>query len=292
MPPKVYLTFGKHGSDLRAMPAYIERDDIAGVKVISCQPGNPSQGMPTVLGIIILNDPQTGAPVAILDGTYITSARTGAAGGVAAKYLARRDSRVIGLVGAGIQARTQLTAINHVLPKLEEVKVWGQTEAERKKFVEDMESHVNANFRQVSELKDVAVNSDIIVTTTPSRKPLVMRAWVKDGTHINAIGADAPGKQELDPALLKGFKIVVDDFTQAWHTGEINVSVSQGELKRGNIHAEMGEIITGKKDGRVSDTEVTIFDSTGLAIQDVATANYVYREALKKNLGQRIKLLE
>ena len=128
-----------------------------------------------------------------------------------------------------------------------------------------------------------------MVTTTPSRKPIVKPQWIKNGTHINAIGADAPGKEELETGILKKAKVVVDDITQAIHSGEINVPMTRKTITRKNIHADLGDIITGKKQGRKSREEITVFDSTGLAILDVAMAHYVYQQARKNKVGKTVK---
>ena len=130
---------------------------------------------------------------------------------------------------------------------------------------------------------------DILVTTTPSREPIVMDDWILEGTHINAIGADAPGKEELDPLILKRAKIIVDDIQQASHSGEVNVPISNGSLLVNDIFGELGEVLTGKKKARTNDSDITVFDSTGLAIQDVATADMVYRKALKANMGVKLQ---
>jgi alanine dehydrogenase len=224
-----------------------------------------------------------------MDGTYLTGMRTGATGGVAAKHLARKNSRIIGMVGAGTQARTQLMALNEVF-KIEEVRVCSKTRVESEKFAEDME-HLGLNILVKEGVEETVRGCDIIVTTTPVTSPLVRNQWVEEGMHINAIGADAPGKEELDPEILKRAKVVVDDYEQACHYGELNVPVSKGIFKREQIHAELGEIIAGRKAGRTSDDEVTVFDSTGLAIQDLAAAALVYRKARKLGITSEIDLL-
>lgn len=287
MPPKLYLYFLKYEGDLRTMPAYIESLDIAGVKIVNAHPGNPSKGLPTVMAIVVLNDPKNGAPIALMNATHLTSIRTGAGGGVAVKYLARKDSKVVGMVGSGAQARTQLIGINEVID-IEEVKVSGKSDEGCKKFKEEMEKKVSCDVN-VRTIEDVC-DCDILVTATPVRKPVVKSAWISEGTHINAIGADAKGKQELDSAILRRAKIVVDDLAQAVHSGEVNVPLSKGIITEGEIYAELGEILTTKKKGRESDDEITVFDSTGLAIQDVATASLVYREAKKRGLGKVLEL--
>jgi len=295
MPPKPYLFFKKYDGDLRVMPSYLERKEIAAVKVVNSHSENPSlYGLPTVMATIILVDPKNGAPIAIMGGSYITAMRTGAAGGVAAKYLARKNSKVIGLVGAGTQARTQLMALLTLYGSLEEVRVYDINQLARESYVSEMRNTYGdkiENIFQIEDVKDAIKEADIVVTTTPSRKPLVMNEWVGEGAHFNCIGADAPGKEELDPAILRRAKIVVDDWEQASHGGEINVPLAKGIIKKEDIWGSIGEIAAGLKDGRTSPDEITIFTSTGLAIQDAVTANLVYQKALSKNVGQFIELV-
>jgi alanine dehydrogenase len=255
--------------------------DIAGTKIVSVHPDNSQKGLPTVMATIFLNDPKTGALIAIMDGTYITNLRTGAAGGIAAKYLARKNSKVIGLVGTGAQAETQLLALQCGF-KIESVKVFDQNQAKAKSFAEKMSKQLGIDVIVASSVQDVA-EADIVCTTTPSREPIVMKEWIKPGTHINAMGADAAGKEELDPGILKMAKIVVDSWAQASHSGDINIPFAKGLIKQSDIYAELGEIVVGKKPGRVNEEEITVFDSTGLAIQDISTAKYVY----DKNIHHR-----
>jgi len=288
MPTKLYITLPD--GDYRTMMAYVPDLEMACVKIVNVHPNNPEKhGLPTVMATIILIDPENGRPLAIMDGTYLTGMRTGATGGVAAKHLARKNSRIIGMVGAGTQARTQLMALNEVF-KIEEVRVCSKTRVESEKFAEDME-HLGLNILVKEGVEETVRGCDIIVTTTPVTSPLVRNQWVEEGMHINAIGADAPGKEELDPEILKRAKVVVDDYEQACHYGELNVPVSKGIFKREQIHAELGEIIAGRKAGRTSDDEVTVFDSTGLAIQDLAAAALVYRKARKLGITSEIDLL-
>jgi alanine dehydrogenase len=288
MPPKSYLYFNKHNGDLRTMPSFMEEQDIAGVKIVNVHTNNREKGLPTVMGVIVLNSTQTGAPLAVMDGTHITDMRTGAAGGVAAKYLARKDSRVVGMVGTGGQARTQLLALSKVMD-IEEVKMTCRNISHCTSFESDMKQVIDADFSSKDSIRDVC-DCDVLITTTPVRKPLVMSEWVREGTHINAIGADARGKQELDPALLKRSTVIVDDIVQASHSGEINVPFSTGIISQSDIHAEIGEVIAGIKQGRRSDDDITIFDSTGLAIQDLVTANMVYMRAVELGIGKKLKL--
>ncbi len=280
MPPKIYLNFEE--GDLRAMPAYL--DGKAGVKWVNSHPKNPEKGLPTVMAVLIYNDPSTGFPLAIMDATHITNMRTGAAGAVAVKFLAPKDARVFGFVGAGVQARFQLLAIKEVAD-VERVKVYDVKESAAKTFAEFSRSlGVEA---EVTSIRDVC-KCDVLVTTTPSREPIVKAEWL-EAKHVNAIGADAPGKQELEDEVIVRAKVIVDDVEQATHSGEINVPISKGLIRPEDIYATLGEVVAGVKKGREGD-ELTIFDSTGLAIQDVATASVVYEKAVKEGVGIRLRL--
>jgi alanine dehydrogenase len=292
MPPKVYLFYGN--GDLRVMPCYIKTGEISSVKIVNSHPRNPEKGLPTVMAVIVLVDPETGFPKAVMGGTWITGIRTGAAGAVAAKYLARKNSRIVAFIGAGTQARMQFLGITRVIQSIREIRVFDIRPEAMKAFIQFIEAHVAAGLSLVSasSVKEAVEGADIIITTTPSRKPVVMSEWISDGVHFNCIGADAPGKQELDPMILKrASKIVVDDVEQAIHSGEINVPLSEGIIGASSIYGELGEIIAGMKKGRENDGEITIFSSTGLAIQDAAVANIVYENALKRGAGTRIRLV-
>ncbi len=286
MPPKIYLYFEKYNGDLRIMPSYSDKLEIAGTKIVNVHPENPKNGLPTVIAAIILNDSKTGLPISLLDGTYITGMRTGAAGAVAVNYLARKDASTLGVVGAGQQAIYQIAAITKVR-KIKEV------------FVSDI--HQAAIDKLIAVLKkekikikkaglEEAASQNILVTITPSRKPIIKKEWILPGTHINAIGADAQGKQELDPAIFKKGKLVIDDWLQASHSGEINVPLKKGIISKRDIYSSLGEIVSKQKKGRKDNKEITIFDSTGLAVQDLYTADFVYRKAQREKIGRKVNL--
>jgi alanine dehydrogenase len=290
MPPKIYLHLDKFSGDFRAMPAYLQRIEACGIKWVSVHAKNNRKGLPTVMATIILSDPRCGYALAIMDGTLITNLRTGACGAIAAKYLARKDSSSVGLVGCGVQAKYQLLALNKLFD-IKKVYVWGNERSCAEKFLkESKDFKLNIEIRE--KISDCVKDADIVVTTTPVHKPIVKADWIKQGTHINAIGADAKGKEELQPALLKKAKIIIDDRRQAIHSGEINVPISRGIIKPKDIYASLSEVITGKKKGRANSKEITIFDSTGLAIQDIAVADLVYKSALKKGVGEFVNLLK
>ncbi|MEM4643097.1 MAG: alanine dehydrogenase [Candidatus Bathyarchaeia archaeon] len=293
MPPKVYLFYRKYGGDLRAMPAYLEKYDVSAVKIVNSHPENRVRyGLPTVMAVVVLVNPMNGFPLAIMSGKALTDMRTGAAGGVAVKHLARKDARIVALIGAGAQARTQLEALIEVCEKLEEVRVWSPDDT-KNIFVADTQNKYGGiiSIVAVESVQEAVRGADIVITATPSTKPLVMDSMVSSGTHFNCIGADAPGKQELDPAILKRSKIVVDDIEQAVHGGEINVPISHGIITTKDIWAEIGEIVAGIKKGRECPEEITVFVSTGLAVQDAVTAKIVYDRAIEKGVGRFIKLV-
>jgi alanine dehydrogenase len=299
MPAKLYLFYNKYNGDLRAMPSYLEKIDVSAVKIVNVHLDNREKfNLPTVMAVIVLIDPKTGAPLAIMGGTTVTDMRTGAAGGIAAKYLANNASKVVGLVGAGAQAFTQLMALLEVYKKFEAVKVWSRIETtkqrlKKQQFITEAKrayGHL-CNFASVETIAETVEGADIVVTTTPSRQPLVLNDMVSSGVHFNCIGSDAPGKEELDPAILKRAKIVVDDWEQASHSGEINVPLSHRIITKDNVWADIGEITAGLKPGRENSEEITIFDSTGLAIQDAVTAKIAYDQAIEKGIGTFIKII-
>ncbi|MFH1032136.1 MAG: ornithine cyclodeaminase family protein [Chloroflexota bacterium] len=269
MPPKAYVAVEQ--GDFRAMPAAIP--EAAGVKWVNVHPKNPSRNLPTVMATLVLNDPETGYPLAVMAATELTDYRTGATAAIASKYLARRDSHTLGIIGAGRQAYTQVLA-HAELFDIKQIKVFDISKASTERLVKSLPDYP----MKESSLEEAAA-SDIVCTQTPARAPFVKKEWIMKGTHINAIGADAEGKEELEPSLLKGNIVVVDDLRQASMAGEINVPVSKGLFTVDEVYATLGEIVTGRKKGRTSADAITIFDSTGLAIEDLAVAKLIYRKA-------------
>lgn len=285
MPPKSYLTLAQ--GDFRAMygEIFLPEGHICGLKWVNVHPGNPSRGLLTVMAKILLNDPDTGVEFADLDGTKITDFRTGAAGGLAARHLARPEAARLGMIGCGAQARTQVAALLKVRP-IKEIAVCSHHLDHARAFAEEITAIHGVVARPVASAQGAVEGMDIVVTTTPSTTPVVQRDWVSPGAHINAIGADAAGKQELAPAILKAAKVVVDDWAQASHSGEINVPLARGELSPEQVYGCLGEVVAGKKPGRMSPEEITVFDSTGLIIQDLALGYAVYLRARARSLGE------
>lgn len=272
MPAKTYLAL-EHG-DFRAMPAALP--GCAGVKWVNVHPENPSRGLPSIMGILIYSDPETGYPLAIMDATEITAYRTGAAAAIASKYLARPDSHTIGIIGAGFQAHTQILAhaelFNPISVNASDVS---------RAAVDRLASALPQSLIRNCSIRE-AVASDIVCTLTPSRSPIIKKEWIVPGTHINAIGADAPGKQELDPSILKEAVVVVDDIKQASGSGEINVPIQKGIYNVGEVYGTLAEVVAGQKKGRANSNDVTVFDSTGIAVEDIAVARLLFERARQR----------
>ncbi|MEL7371354.1 MAG: ornithine cyclodeaminase family protein [Myxococcota bacterium] len=279
MPPKVYLDFPNHNGDLRAMPAAMGA--VAGLKWVNSHPDNPAKyGLPSVMGLYVLSDPATAKPLAMLDATLLTAVRTGAAAAVASKYLGHRH-RTFGMIGCGVQSDFLIEAHRVLYPTIEVVAADRvPTAAER--VVERWGGRVGS-------VADAAA-CDIVCVATPSRAPIIGRDQVQLGAHINAMGADAEGKQELDAALLQAASVFVDDFAQASHSGEINVPLSKGELKKEDIAGSICDVVAEKALGRPNAEAITVFDSTGLAIQDLALAQAIFEAAKAKGVGIELDL--
>ncbi|ACY15171.1 ornithine cyclodeaminase family protein [Haliangium ochraceum] len=280
MPPKVYIDLPQHHGDFRAMPAYLE--GAAGVKWVNSHPQNPvKHGLPSVMGVYILSDPETAQPLAIMDATWLTALRTGAAGAVASKYLAVGKPRSLGFIGCGVQARVLLAAHREVFGDSLELLMADASSESAARFAEE------AGGTAVSRAR--AAGCDVVCTSTPARAPVVERGWVSSGAHINAIGADGHGKQELDPAILRDAKVVIDEREQASHSGEIHMPIERGDYALASVHGTLGEVVAGQKSGRTG-SEITVFDSTGLAIQDVAVAHAIYELARTRDIGQSVDI--
>ncbi|MHC3436890.1 ornithine cyclodeaminase family protein [Natrialbaceae archaeon A-gly3] len=289
MPAKSYIDLPQYNGDFRSMPAYLDTGewDAAGLKWVNVHPDNPvDHDLPTVMGTMIYSDPETAFPLAVMDGTALTMKRTGAAAAVATDHLAIEDATSMGIVGAGVQSYTQLEAIAEVRP-IQEVVVSDVDDERVEQFVETFEGEFDVRGGSIAE----AGQCDVLSTVTPVEDPIVGKEDVSEHTHINAMGADAAGKHELADELLEAATIVIDDHKQCTHSGEINVPYSEGIIGTEDIYGEIGEIVVGDREGRTDETGVTVFDSTGLAIQDVAAAHVVYEHAAGGDEGTGFDLV-
>ena len=269
MDPKGHIVLPQFPGEWEAMPSYIEEPHAAACKWVSIREQNRERfNLPTVFSILIYTHPETGFPLAIVDGSYHTVMRTGAAAAVSAKWMARKNSRKLAIAGAGHMAEGVLATCNEVFP-WEEVSVWSRSQATLDHFVREQQpKYQDFEIKTSTSLEDVVPGADVLVTVTPARGPIIRDEWVTPGMHIAAVGADKKGDQELEGTILTRARIFVDDIRQCRTDGEINVPLSEGLIRESDVAGEIGEVITGKKPGRISDQDVTLFDSTGIALQD------------------------
>jgi alanine dehydrogenase len=290
MPAKSYIDLPRYNGDFRSMPAYMDAGewDAAAVKWVNVHPDNEEQfDLPTVMGTIIYSDPRNAFPLALLDGTTITRMRTGAAAAVATRHLAPEAATSLGLVGAGTQAYAQLEAIATVRD-IDEVVVSDVDPEAVAAFIDAFEDDYDVREGAIEE----AATCDVLSTLTPVREPIVDA--VGPNTHVNAMGADAAGKHEIADEILRDATLVIDDYEQCTHSGEINVPWSEGLLDDEDIYAELGDIVMDAIAGRGESggpEGVTVFDSTGLAIQDVAAAHVAYEQAEAADTGTPFSLV-
>jgi len=280
MPPKVYLPIEDHDGDFRAMPARL--GDSAGIKWVNVHAHNRKRyGLPTVMAVYVLNDPANAFPLAVMDGTLLTALRTGAAGAVASKHLAGGAPKTISFIGCGVQAYT-LHGCHRVVFDGFESLAHDRNAATAKRFADRVGS------RMVS--LEEAAGADIVCTATPSQIPFIEAQWLQPGAHINAMGADAPGKQELTTETLRTAAVYIDDIHQATGSGEINVPLSAGDFSVDDIAGTLGEVVAGVMP-KPDLATTTVFDSTGLAIQDVSLGRAIYQAAQSRSIGREIDLI-
>lgn len=258
-------------------------------KVNTNFPDNPARGLPTIQGVVVLSDGETGQLLALMDSMEITALRTGAATAVAARYLARPDARVATIVGCGRQGRIQLAALARVR-KLERVYAVDRDQTISRQFAHQMSAELGVDVRPAAALAEVSRQSDLWVTCTPSRSPLLRREDVAPGAFGAAVGADNEHKQELDPGLLAAASVVVDSLEQCAVIGDLHHALRAGAMAPADVHAELSEVVVGRKPGRRSPDDIVIFDSTGVAIEDVAAAAMVYEKAIGAARGVEVEL--
>jgi alanine dehydrogenase len=254
-------------------------------------PQNPNRlGLPTIQGVIVLSDADNGYPLAVMDSTEITGQRTAAATAVAAKYLARPESKTLTICGCGVQGRISLRALMGLFP-LEQVFAYDVDSTRSEKFANELSAELSIAIKPVNQLEGATLQSDICVTCTPSRQFYLKREHIAPGTFVAAVGADHEDKQELDPTLLRGSKVVADLVEQCATIGELHHALDQKVMKKDQVHAELSEVVAAAKPGRTSSDEVIIFDSTGMALQDVVTSALVYEKAKQQGAGTTIELI-
>ena len=291
MEPKGHIVLDRYPGEWEVMPSYIEDPEAAACKWVSIREDNARFDLPTVFSILIYTHPESGFPLAICDGSHHTMMRTGASAAVSAKWLARGDSTVLAIVGAGTVGRGALATCNEVFP-WSEVRVWSRKQATVDRFVEEEQPHYpNVELKPSTELESVVRGADVVVTGTHARGGIVEDAWISPGTHIAALGADLEGEQELDGRILQRARIFVDDIRQCRSDGEINVPLRDGLITEDDVAGEIGKVIAGELEGRQFEEQITVFDSTGIALQDSATVPLEYERAVAAGVGVEKKMI-
>ncbi|MBL7111779.1 MAG: ornithine cyclodeaminase family protein [Bacteroidales bacterium] len=273
------------------MPAYLKEMKALACKVVAVYKDNPAKfNLPTTIGKVLLQNPETGEVICVMDGGYLTAVRTGAASGVATKFLANdKPNMKVGIYGAGVQAKTQLWAVAEAR-NIQIVYVYDKAIELADKFAVDMNAQLNVEV-EIATTPEQVLDSDILITATSSPTPLFDGKLVKPGTHINGIGSHTPNARELDAEIIKRSKFIGDSREACFkEAGDIMIPLQEGSITEEHFYAELGEIITGKKPGRTSAEEITLFKSNGLAIQDAATAKLVYDKAREQGVGKEIEL--
>ena len=272
------------------MPAFIREPAALGTKLVSVYHANIERGLPSHLATIVLHDPETGALQAIMDGRYITEARTAAVSAASAKHLARKQSRVLAVLGSGVQARSHLDALTRVRT-FDEIRVWGRTPDHVTALVREMSSSVRGRLVASPSPQDAVRDADVIALVTASREPVVRREWVPDGAHICAVGACRPDQREMPTDLVRDGRVFVDSRTGALaEAGDIVIPIAEGAVDASHIAAELGDVFGGRAPGRRNDGEITIFESLGMAVEDVVAARLAWERASERGIGRGVVL--
>jgi len=306
--PMVFHEFEPGKADMDIKSGELTGANIFGLKLVSWFGDNPSKSLPAVVGTVLVLDSRTGAPLGIMSGEHITMMRTGAAGSIGAKYLARKDSENLLLVGSGHLGAFQIIATLMNMENIKKVTVYNALsfdqanefcksikdkllgllapyKSQDKEFYDQMLKRIDIVFEPTQDIQQATEQADIIITATPSRAPMIKKEWVKPGTHISCVGADMEGKQEIDEHLFASTRVFVDDIGQAISVGETEIPYKKGIITEDQIKAEIGSVILNRENGRVSNEDITIFDSTGISLQDLITANYLLEKAAEKEVG-------
>jgi alanine dehydrogenase len=286
-PVRTVLTVGAQRAWWGLMPAYVNDPPTMGAKLVTVFNSNAARGLPTHLAMIVLFDPDTGALQALMDGRFITEARTAAVSAVSARYLARPEACTLAIIGTGVQARSHLEAYAEVR-QLRDVRVWSPNAASRERFVDEMQPHARVPLRATPTADDAVRGADLVVLATSSPAPVVHVSWIAPGSHIVSVGACRPDQREMSPDLVALGRLYVDSRAAALvESGDIVMGIAEKRFGPDHIAGEVGELVLGRAQGRQSDDQITIFKSLGMAVEDVATADLVYRRALEEGVGSQ-----
>lgn len=289
-PVRTVLSVGPTHAFFGLMPAYVEAPPRLGAKLVTVFNRNLERGLPSHLATILLLDPETGALMAVMDGRYITEARTAAVSAVSARHLARPRADVLAIIGTGVQARSHLEALAEVRP-LREVRVWSPQAKSRERFVAEMTSRVPVPLRAEATAEAAVRGADLVVLVTASPTPVLDDAWVAPGAHVMSVGACRPDQREMDPALVTRARLFVDSRVAALvESGDVVMGIAEGRFTAAHLRGEMGEVVLGRVAGRNSDDDITVFKSLGMAVEDVVAADLVLRRAIETGAGTELTL--
>jgi ornithine cyclodeaminase/alanine dehydrogenase len=291
-PKRLIIDIKKHNGFAYFMPSYLSEKESLALKMVTQYEENFQRyRLPTIMASILLSDPKNGETLAIMDGTFITALRTGAASGVASKHLARKDSETVGVLGAGAQAGAQVLALREVLRNIRKVKVYDVLPDRAAEFAHETSAQFGLEAEAVKTSEECVRNSDLLVLATTSKLPALDGDWIGRGVHINSIGVTGPEGRELDDKTVKKSKIVVDSKESALQeTGDLMIPIRNGTISESDIYAELQEIVGYDKPGRTSDEEITCWKAVGLAIEDAAVAKLVFDRAVREGLGKQVEL--
>ncbi len=290
MPVRLVVPLPQIQGRITSMPSYLNEDKALGMKVVTFFPNNLKQNLPQILATVMLFSADTGKMIAAMDGNYITAIRTACVSAMATKALANPESRVLGVLGAGVQARAHIRALTQTR-KIAQIKVYDIFEASARQLQESLEKEIGVKIHVVQSAREAVIGADLLVTVTTAKEPIVKAEWLQPGMHINAVGSHRPDLREIDGATLAGAKIVVDSREAIMaECGDILLAIQEKAITANSVHAEIGEVLAGKKPGRTSADEITLYKAVGIAIQDVATAHLIYRKALERNVGTNIEV--
>jgi alanine dehydrogenase len=289
-PLRTVLEVGQRKSFFGVMPAFLPESEALGTKLVTVFGDNAAAGLPTHLATIVLLDSSTGQLLAIMDGRYITEARTAAVSAVSVKHLTPAGAGVLALIGSGVQARSHLLAIGHVR-RLREVRVWSPNAERLGRFARDMQPHCSAPIQPASSAGEAVDGADIIALVSAAREPVVGSDRVADGAHVCAVGACRPDQREMDTPLVGRARVFVDSRTAAFaEAGDIVLPIQEGAFDARHIAGELGELAAGRVAGRQHPGQVTIFKSLGMAVEDVAAAHLAFTRAAERGLGRGLLL--
>ena len=274
---------------LSMMPGYVNKQDIMGIKSVSVYPENANIGLESHQGSVTLFNALNGTPLAIMDAGQITAIRTAAVSGLATRILAKKNSKILAILGSGIQAKTHIEAMTTIL-NLEEIRVWSKNKKNAKKLVEEQRKKYAIPFRPFDTVNEAIYNADIICTTTAAVEPILQGNYLMQGVHINAVGSSVRNTRELDGFAIKLSKLYVDKIESTINeSGDFLMAKQEGTIDDNHIIGTLGEILTKQKKGRNNINDITLFKSLGLAVEDIATAFFIYDKYVKSNKGNWVE---